>query len=67
MLKRRIERDITLRGRSKKEILKRYVDMCKPMYDENIFPSRKYANKILKTNDVSLKNILNLIDTKFYD
>ena len=66
-LKRRIERDITFRGRSKKKILKRYVDMCKPMYDEHIFPSKKYANKILKTNDVSLKNILNLIDTKFHD
>ena len=41
--------------------------MCKPMYDEHIFPSKKYANKILKTNDISLKNILNLIDNKFYD
>ena len=41
--------------------------MCKPMYDEHIFPSRKCANKILKTNDISLKNILNLIDNKFYD
>jgi uridine kinase len=66
-LKRRIKRDVTFRGRSKKEILKRYVDMCKPMYDEHIFPSRKCANKILKTNDISLKNILNLIDNKFYD
>ena len=63
-LKRRIERDVIFRGRSKYEIEERFFSMCKPMHENYIDPSKKYADKILNSKDISLKNILNLISEK---
>ena len=63
-LKRRIERDIKFRGRSRQEVEKRYFKMCKPMHNKYIDPSKTYADIILKTNDIKMKNILNLISKK---
>ena len=63
-LKRRIERDIKFRGRLRQEVEKRYFKMCKPMHNKYIDPSKKYADIILKTNDIKMKNILNLISKK---
>ena len=60
-LKRRIDRDIKFRGRSRQEVEKRYFKMCKPMHNKYIDPSKTYANIILKNNDIEMKNILNLI------
>ena len=63
-LKRRIERDVIFRGRSKYEIEERFFSMCKPMHENYINPSKKHADKILNSKDISLKNILNLISEK---
>ena len=63
-LKRRIERDVIFRGRSKYEIEERFFSMCKPMHDKFINPSKKHADVILKSKSISLKNILNLISKK---
>ena len=38
--------------------------MCKPMHNKYIDPSKTYADIILKTNDIKMKNILNLISKK---
>ena len=64
-LKRRIDRDIKFRGRSRNEVEKRYFKMSKPMHNKYIDPSKKYANIILKNNDIKMKNILNLISKSF--
>ena len=45
-LKRRIERDVIFRGRSKYEIEERFFSMCKPMHENYIDPSKKHADKI---------------------
>ena len=63
-LKRRIERDVIFRGRSKNEVEERFFSMCKPMHENYIDPSKKHADKILNSKYISLKNILNLISEK---
>ena len=60
-LQRRISRDIEFRGRSKKEVEERYFNMCKPMHDKYIDPSKKHADIVLKTKNISFENIFNLI------
>ena len=60
-LKRRYTRDVEFRGRSKQEVKERYFTMCKPMHKKFINPSKKQADIVLKTNDISLNNILNII------
>ena len=63
-LKRRIQRDILSRGRSKKEVEKRFFSMCKPMHKKYIDPSKKYADIILKSKTISTKKVINLISEK---
>jgi uridine kinase len=63
-LQRRIIRDTKERGRSIKEIKKRYKEMCKPMHDEFINPSKNYADIILNSEQISIKKIINLISNK---
>ena len=63
-LKRRMQRDIVYRGRSKKEIKKRFISMCKPMHKIYIDPSKKHADIILKSKTISTKKVINLIAEK---
>jgi uridine kinase len=63
-LQRRIIRDTKERGRSIKEIKKRYKEMCRPMHDEFINPSKNYADIILNSEQISIKKIINLISNK---
>ena len=63
-LQRRIKRDVEFRGRSINEVEQRYFNMCKPMHEKFINPSKKYADIILKSESISLKSILNLISKK---
>ena len=63
-LNRRIQRDIISRGRSKKEVEKRFFSMCKPMHEKYIDPSKKYADIILKSKNISIKKVINLISEK---
>lgn len=46
-LTRRLQRDIKERGRDLDSVLHQYYKTVKPMYEEFIFPSKKYANIII--------------------
>lgn len=61
-LKRRISRDIEERGRSAKEIKKRYNEMCEPMYNKFIYPSRLNANIVLDMKKVNFNYIKKIIN-----
>ena len=63
-LQRRIKRDVSSRSRSIKEVEQRYFTMCKPMHEKYIDCSKKHADIILKSKDISFKNVLNLILNK---
>lgn len=61
-LKRRISRDVEERGRSAKEIKKRYNEMCEPMYNKFIYPSRLNANIVLDMKKVNFNYIKEIIN-----
>ena len=61
-LERRIKRDINERGRTKEEVINRFNEMCEPMYQEFIFPSRTKANVIINSNQKSINEVINLIN-----
>ena len=61
-LKRRISRDVEERGRSAKEIKKRYNEMCEPMYNKFIYPSRLNANIVLDMKKVNFNYIKKIIN-----
>lgn len=63
-LQRRIKRDVSSRSRSIKEVEQRYFTMCKPMHEKYIDCSKEHADIILKSKDISFKNVLNLILNK---
>lgn len=46
-LMRRIRRDMTERGRSIESVLKQYSETVKPMHEEFVEPSKKYADVII--------------------
>ena len=46
-LARRIERDVNERGRSLKSVLEQYKNTVKPMHEQFVEPSRKYADVII--------------------
>lgn len=61
-LSRRIERDIKERGRTEFEVINRFNEMCEPMYQKYIYPSRTNANVIINSAQKSINDIINLID-----
>ena len=63
-LERRINRDVKERGRSVNKIKKRYQEMCKPMYDEFILPSKIHADIVSNSDQDSREKIINLISKK---
>jgi len=46
-LTRRIKRDVNERGRSLDSVLEQYVNTVKPMHEQFVEPSRKYADVII--------------------
>lgn len=46
-LARRMQRDVAQRGRTYESSLQQYLEFTKPMHDEFVEPSRKYADLIL--------------------
>jgi len=56
-MERRIKRDIVERGRSRDEVLKRYIETLKPMHEKFIEPTKIYANYIIENQ---LNNKLNI-------
>ena len=70
-LARRILRDVCNRGRSMQSVIDQYIDTVKPMHDEFVEPSKKYADVIIPEggfNSVAvsmlIQNIRSLIDEK---
>ena len=61
-LSRRIKRDIKERGRTEVEVINRFNEMCEPMYQKFIYPSRTNANVIINSAQKSINDIINLID-----
>lgn len=53
-LTRRMERDIAERGRTMEEIIKQYHATVRPMHEEWVEPSKRFADLIVQTNDHSL-------------
>ncbi len=46
-LDRRLQRDITQRGRNQQEVMERYTDTLKPMHDTFIEPSKAHADIVV--------------------
>jgi uridine kinase len=53
-LARRIERDIRERGRTTEQILAQYFATVRPMHEQWVEPSKRYADLIVPTNDHSI-------------
>jgi uridine kinase len=47
---RRLQRDITERGRDKESVIHQYFNTVKPMHDELVQPSKKYADIVISGN-----------------
>ena len=52
-LERRIKRDVKSRARTKESIIKQYYKNVKPMYDQLVSNTRKYADLIIRNNDTN--------------
>jgi uridine kinase len=64
---RRLKRDMTCRGRDLNEVLDRYQNTLKPMHQQFIEPTKKFADIIVPTNSfnpVAVKFIRNIIHQK---
>jgi uridine kinase len=46
-LERRLRRDTHERGRPREEVIRRYNEMARPMYEKYLLPSRRYADVIV--------------------
>ncbi|MFQ5754321.1 MAG: uridine kinase [bacterium] len=60
---RRLTRDVTERGRSQEEVIRQYLDFVRPMHEQFVEKSRKYADIIIPEggdNEVAI----DLIQTK---
>lgn len=61
-MERRIKRDIAKRGRSRDEVLKRYIETLKPMHEKFIEPTKIYANYIIENQFNNKLNIDELLE-----
>jgi uridine kinase len=62
-----IQRDIVERGRDVNEVLKRYLETVKPMHEQFIEPTKKFADIILPLggfNSVAIKVLGDIIKNK---
>lgn len=46
-LRRRLDRDVAERGRPREEVIRRYNEMARPMYDRYVLPSKRYADVVV--------------------
>jgi uridine kinase len=62
---RRLERDITERGRSTNSVIEQYVSTVRPMHLEFVEPSKVYADVIIDSNDSQffIKAVIEYIDS----
>ena len=61
-MERRIKRDIAERGRSRDEVLKRYIETLKPMHEKFIEPTKIYANYMIENQFNNKLNIDELLE-----
>ena len=54
---RNITRDVVERGRTVEMVLQRYLDVLKPMHEQLIEPTKKYADLIIPQGGENLKGI----------
>ena len=63
-LVRRILRDVKERGRTLESVISQYIETVKPMHEQFVEPSKKYADIIIPRggeNDVALTMVMNRI------
>ncbi len=54
---RNIQRDIVERGRTVEQVVERYLDVLKPMHEQFIEPTKRYADLIIPQGGENLKGI----------
>ena len=59
---RNIQRDVVERGRTVEMVIERYLDVLKPMHEQFIEPSKKYADIIIPLGGEN-KTGINIIKT----
>ena len=63
---RRIKRDMLERGRNKTSIKQQFINHVKPMYEQYIAPSKRYADLILNGNEkIDIQIVINMIKNNF--
>ena len=60
-MERRVNRDITERGRTPKEVMDRYLNTLKPMHDQFIEPMKMHADVIVENHENTSINLDKLI------
>ncbi|MBQ0010876.1 MAG: uridine kinase, partial [Ruminococcus sp.] len=63
---RRLQRDVRTRGRSMESVITQYLATVKPMHEQFVEPSKRYADIIIPEggeNKVALDMILSKIET----
>jgi len=60
-MERRVNRDITERGRTPKEVMERYLNTLKPMHDQFIEPMKMHADVIVENHENTSINLDKLI------
>lgn len=67
-LARRLERDITERGRSVESVINQYFSTVRPMHLEFVEPSRRYADLIIPEgyNPAAVATVVELIRSRLY-
>ena len=66
-LERRLRRDTHERGRPREEVIRRYNDMARPMYEKHVFPSRQFADVVVdgeRPVEESVEAVLNDVREK---
>jgi len=67
---RRLERDITERGRTTESVIKQYLSTVRPMHMEFVEPSKRYADVIIPEggfNEVALDMVITRIEALLRD
>ena len=56
-MERRVNRDISERGRTPKEVMDRYINTLKPMHDQFIEPMKIYADVVIENHENASINL----------
>jgi uridine kinase len=66
-LERRLRRDVVERGRPSEEVIRRYNEMARPMYEKCVLPGKRYADVVVdgeKPVEESVGAVLNDVREK---